>query len=158
MTGYGVIIRNDKGEVMAASSARGDSASGSEEAEVLACHHAVEFALEEAEVLACHHAVEFALGLGFKELVIEGDNATIMRNITDFATSSSHLCHVFLDIHSSLVGLSWFFVSFIYREGNFVADSLAWFARHISNDVIWIEDPPPPALESLYFDLAHIVS
>ena len=30
---------------MAASSARGDSASGSEEAEVLACHHAVEFAL-----------------------------------------------------------------------------------------------------------------
>ena len=142
MTGYGVIIRNDKGEVMAASSARGDSASGS----------------EEAEVLACHHVVEFALGLGFKELVIEGDNATIMRNITDFATSSSHLCHVFLDIHSSLVGLSWFFVSFIYREGNFVADSLAWFARHISNDVIWIEDPPPPALESLYFDLAHIVS
>ena len=115
-------------------------------------------ASEEAEVLACHHAVEFALGLGFKELVIEGDDATIMRNITDFATSSSHLCHVFLDIHSSLVGLSWFFVSFIYREGNFVADSLAWFARHISNDVIWIEDPPPPALESLYFDLAHIVS
>ena len=45
MTGYGVIIRNDRGEVMAASSARGDSASGSEEAEVLACHHAVEFAL-----------------------------------------------------------------------------------------------------------------
>ena len=36
-------------------------------------------ASEEAEVLACHHAVEFALGLGFKELVIEGDNATIMR-------------------------------------------------------------------------------
>ena len=45
MAGYGVIIRNDKGEVMAASSARGDSASGSEEAEVLACHHADEFAL-----------------------------------------------------------------------------------------------------------------
>lgn len=56
-TGYGIIIKNDKGEVMATSFARGDSASGS----------------EEAEGLACHHAVEFALGLGFKELVIEGD-------------------------------------------------------------------------------------
>ncbi|KAK9991093.1 hypothetical protein SO802_026078 [Lithocarpus litseifolius] len=133
-------MKNDKGEVMAASSARGDSVSGS----------------EEAEVLACRHAVEFALGLGFRELVIEGDNATIMRNITDFTTSSSHLDPFFLDIHSSLAGLSWFSVSFIYREGNFVADSLAWFARHVYNDVIWIEDSPPPALESLYFDLAHI--
>ena len=44
-TGFGVIIGNDKGEVMAASSARGAPASGSEEAEVLACCHVVEFAL-----------------------------------------------------------------------------------------------------------------
>ena len=71
-TGFGVIIRNDKGEVMAASSARGAPASGS----------------EEAEVLACCHAVEFALGLGFRELVIVGDSATVMHNITDFGTFS----------------------------------------------------------------------
>jgi len=44
-TGYGVIIRNNKGEVMAASSTRGALVSGSQEAEVLACRHAVEFAL-----------------------------------------------------------------------------------------------------------------
>ena len=44
-TGYGVIIRNNKGEVMAASSTRGALASDSQEAEVLACRHAVEFAL-----------------------------------------------------------------------------------------------------------------
>lgn len=51
-----------------------------------------------------------------------------------------------------------FFVSFIHREGNFVVHSLARFAKHISDDVIWIEDSPPPALESLYFNLAHIAS
>ena len=64
-TGFGVIIRNDKGEVMAASSARGAPASGSEEAEVLACCHAVEFAI-----------------------FIVGDSATVMHNITDFGTFS----------------------------------------------------------------------
>ena len=119
-TGFGVIIRNDKGEVMAASSARGAPASGS----------------EEAEVLACCHAVEFALGLGFRELVIVGDSATVMRNITDFGTFSSRLSHIFLDIHSSLAGLLCFSISFIHKECNSVVHSLARFARHISDDVI----------------------
>ena len=102
--------------------------------------------------------VEFALGLGFKELVIEGDNTTFMCNITDFGPFSSCLVHNFLDIHSSQVGLSSFSVSFIHREGNYVAHSSTRFARHIYDDVIWINDSPPPALKSLYFDLAHIAS
>ena len=51
-TGYGVIIRNNNGEVKAASSTRGASAFGS----------------EEVEVLACHHAVEYAFGLGIRDL------------------------------------------------------------------------------------------
>ena len=49
------------------------------------------------------------------------------------------------------------FLSLLFIE-RVILYSLAWFARHISNDVIWIEDPPPPALKSLYFDLAHIAS
>lgn len=81
-----------------------------------------------------------------------------MHKTTNFGTSSFRLGHIFLDIHSSLAGLYWFFVSFIHREGNFVVHSLARFAKHISDDVIWIEDSPPPALESLYFNLAHIAS
>ena len=113
---------------------------------------------KEADVLVCRHAVEFALGLGFRELVIGGDSATVMRNITDFGTFSYRLSHIFLDIHSFLVGLSCFSISYIHREGNSVAHSLARFAKHISDDVIWIEDSPPPALESLYLDLVHITS
>ncbi|XP_075665492.1 uncharacterized protein LOC142635174 [Castanea sativa] len=141
-TGYGIIIRNDKGEVMAASSTRGAPTSGS----------------KEAKVLVCHHAVEFSFGLGFRDLVIQGDNITVMHKTTKFGTSSSRLGHIFLDIHSSLASPYWFFVSFIHREDNFVAHSLARFAKHISDDVIWIKDSPPPALKSLYFDLAHIAS
>ena len=53
-TGFGAIIRNDKGEVMAAMSAGGPLVSSS----------------EEAELLACRKAVEFATDAGFSELVI----------------------------------------------------------------------------------------
>ena len=51
---FGVVIRNDKGEVMAAMSAKG-----------LAMHCS-----EEAELLACRKAIEFAMDVGFSELVI----------------------------------------------------------------------------------------
>ena len=42
----GAIIRNDKGEVMAAMTAVGPPMSSSEEAELLACRKAVEFATD----------------------------------------------------------------------------------------------------------------
>ena len=35
-------------------------------------------------------------------------------------------------------------------------DSLVSFAKYILNNVFWIENYPPPAMEALYFDLAHI--
>ena len=54
---FGGIIRNDKGEVMAAMSAKVPSLSSS----------------EEAEMLACRKAMEFATVAGFLELVVEGD-------------------------------------------------------------------------------------
>ena len=42
-----------------------------------------------------------------RHLVIEGDNTSVMHKITDFGTSPPRLGHIFLDIHSSLTGLSW---------------------------------------------------
>lgn len=116
------------------------------------------FEKKNLNVISHLSCVEFALGMGFRELVIEGDNTTFICNITDFGTSSSRLAHIFLDSHSSLVGLSSSSVSFIHKEGNYVAHSSTRFARHIFDDVIQINDSPPPVLESLYFDLAHISS
>lgn len=64
-SGFGAIIWNDKGEVMAVMMARGPPVSSS----------------EEAELLACRMVVEFATDVGFSELVIEGDNSNVMRAI-----------------------------------------------------------------------------
>ena len=38
-----------------------------------------------------------------------------------------------------------------------VAHSLARYAKNISNDVMWLEDSPPLALESLYHDYLAIL-
>ena len=50
---------------MAALMAKGPSVSGS----------------EVAKVLACRKALEFAVDSGFVELIMEGDNATVMQTI-----------------------------------------------------------------------------
>ena len=44
----------------------------------------------------------------------------------------------------------------IRRSANRVAHSLARYVRHIDNDIVWLEDSPPPALEALYVDSLSI--
>ncbi|KAK9999817.1 hypothetical protein SO802_019420 [Lithocarpus litseifolius] len=52
-----------KGEVMVAISAKGGAVSDS----------------EEVEALVCRKAPEVAVGTGFTDLIIEGDNAAVMK-------------------------------------------------------------------------------
>lgn len=63
-SGVGVVVRNDKVEVMASLSAKGPPVQDS----------------EEAEALACQKVMEFAVDVGFTELVLEGNNRTIMKS------------------------------------------------------------------------------
>ena len=64
-SGVGVIIRNEKDQVMVALSSKGLAVIDSEEVEVLACRQAMEFALDD----------------GFSDLIVEGDNSNVMRSI-----------------------------------------------------------------------------
>ena len=66
MSGFGAIIRNKTGEVMASISAKGPTVANS----------------EEAEVLACRKAEVFAVDVGFYSFIIEGDNRTVLNSIT----------------------------------------------------------------------------
>jgi len=60
---------------------------------------------EEAEVLACRKAVVFAMDAGFSELVIEGDNSTVMRAISGLSCHNSLLGHIYEDICAYLNGM-----------------------------------------------------
>lgn len=109
-TGVEAIIRNDKGEVMAAMSIRGPPVSSN----------------EEAEMSACRKAVEFTTDAGFSELVIKGDNCNVMRALSSsLAADRSLLGNVVGDVHHLVFGLHWVNFSWIRRGGNRVAHALA---------------------------------
>ena len=41
-------------------------------------------------------------------------------------------------------------------KGNMVAHSLARYIKNLSDEMYWLEDSPPPAVEALYQDSLHI--
>ncbi|XP_075674854.1 uncharacterized protein LOC142644053 [Castanea sativa] len=134
---FGVVIRNEVGEVMAALVAKG-----------LSVHNS-----EEDEVLACQKVLEFAVDVGFMELILEGDNVTIMQNIKASRSTLSRLGHLYGDVQCLKSGLHAVSVSCVGRSANSVAHSLAKFAREVEDEFVWVEESLPPALEVLYFDL-----
>lgn len=107
---------------------------------------------KEAEVLACRRALGFAIDIGFSELVIEGDSAQVLNSIKSSDTNLSRLGHIIVDIQCLVASLQWAKVTMVKRDANFVAHSLVRYAKNLSNDVIWLEDSLPLALEALYYD------
>ena len=59
------MVRNENGEVLAVISAKGGAVRDS----------------EKVEVLAYRKALEFAINAGFMEVILEGDNARVMKTI-----------------------------------------------------------------------------
>ena len=100
--GFGAVIRNDKGEVMAAMAAKGPEV----------------FCSEEVELLACRKAIEFAVDAGFSEFVIEGDNILAMSAISTLKLDQSLLGNVVGDIQHLIRNLHWVRLDCIRRGGN----------------------------------------
>ena len=136
--GVGAVIRNAAGEVMAALLARGEAVSDS----------------EEMEVQACRKAMEFAIDARFSELIVEGDNSVVMSAISSNNPNWSRLGVIYDDIGCLAAGLCYVSFNCIRRNANSVAHSLAWYANGLVEEVMWLEDSPPPARDALYFDLS----
>lgn len=107
---------------------------------------------EEAEVLACRKAIEFSVEAGFSELVIEGDNANVMRAISIPLANKSLLGHIYEDICSYLDRLCSASISWVRRGENMVAHLLVQYARNIFDEMYWLEDSPSPSVTALYQD------
>ncbi|XP_075645747.1 uncharacterized protein LOC142616874 [Castanea sativa] len=135
-SGIGVIIQNDRSQVMA----------------VLSSKSQVVVDNEEAEVLVCRKALEFAVDAGFSELIVEGDNIKVMNSIKSAWVDLPCLGNLYDDIRCMAGCLRHVEFHSIRRSANGVAHFLACYARHLSEDIVWLEDSPPPALEALYLD------
>ncbi|XP_075645149.1 uncharacterized protein LOC142616160 [Castanea sativa] len=134
--GFGAVIRNSRGEVMAAMTAKG---------------LAVQYS-EEARLLACHKAMEFATDIGFTTLIVEGDSVNAMRSIASTKDNQSALGHIVGDIRHLMGALEWISVSCTKRNGNTVAHVLAGYAQHVNSDLFWMEEVPSIVLDSVNFD------
>lgn len=89
---------------------------------------------------------------GFIELVIEGDNQSVMSALSLRRGLSSRLGHILQDMVCMINSLRWSQVLFVKRSANTMAHALARYAKDILDEVVWIEDSPPLAVEALCFD------
>ena len=126
-SGFGVVVRNEWAEVMASLTARGPPIQDN----------------EEAEVLAYQKVLEFAVDASFMDVVLEGDNWSVMRSISTGSANCSRLGHIYEDIRCLATGLRSFSVNFVKLSANTVAQSLARFARNVDDELIWLEESPP---------------
>ena len=96
MFGFGAVIRNNKGEVMAAKGPK-------------------VFCSKEAEFLACRKAIEFAMDAGFFEFIIEGDNSTVTHAISSPNADQSLMGNVVGDIQQMIRASHWVSIDFTRR-------------------------------------------
>ena len=111
---------------------------------------------EEAEILACRRAVEFALECGFTEMVVEGDNQSVMSALELKRSLSSRIGHIIQDVLCLLHRFRWSQVQFVKRSANNAAHLLARHAKSLVHDVIWLEESLPPVVQALYLDSISI--
>ena len=139
-SGFGAVIRNSSGEVMAAMTAKGPAVQDS----------------DKAELLACRKALEFAIDAGFTVLIVEGDSVNATRCIASGKDNQSALGHVVGDIRHLMGAVEWSSVSCTKGNGNTVAHVLARYAQHVNSDLFWMEEVPSIAFDSVNSDASLI--
>nr|XP_023876445.1 uncharacterized protein LOC111988870 [Quercus suber]POE81184.1 putative ribonuclease h protein [Quercus suber] len=132
--GLGCVVRNDEGLVMAAFS------------QIIPLPTSVEM----VEVLAACSAIGFAHALNLKQVIFEGDSATIIKALS---FDSSSFGHIIRDIKLLSHVFQKFSFCQIRRQGNRVAHSLARSACKFSHFHAWMEDLPPDSVSLYLSDL-----
>ncbi|KAF5451273.1 hypothetical protein F2P56_026390 [Juglans regia] len=124
--GLGVVMRNEKGEVLACACSR----------RLPAINYDV------AETVALWFAVELCLDLGFNRVTFEGDAQSVVKVVNSREEDLSCGGHIIEDIKTILEGRSAWTVQFIGRKGNEVAHLLVKNALNLEFDKFWIDECP----------------
>ena len=111
---------------------------------------------EEVEVLACRKALEFAMDAGFMEVILKGDNARVLKTVSQAQPDLARLGFIYEDIWCLIAGFRSFSDNCVRHSANGVAHALARFARLSDNEIVWLEEDPPPAIDALYLDSSFL--
>nr|XP_023909157.1 uncharacterized protein LOC112020832 [Quercus suber] len=124
--GIGVVVRNAKGEVLAALS------------EKIPYPGSVDL----VEALAARRAVLFIVELGISQSVFEGDSEVVYKALEAGDVGYSSIGQYVKDIMSIVGSLQTFSFSHIRRQGNCVTHALTRRARFSFLLLVWMEHVP----------------
>ena len=122
--GIGAVIRNDARLIMAS----------------LTQQIPLPTSIIKVEVLVARRALEFVLELGFDDITLEGDSELLIRNLKNGGSKLTHYKNIVADIFFLLSHFSKANISFVRRQCNQLAHSLARRAIIPPSMSVWMED------------------
>ena len=86
------------------------------------------------------------------EIILEGDNALVMKTVSQAQLNLSRLGLIYEDIWCLTAGFRSISTNCVRSSANSVAHALARFARLIGDEIVWMEEDPPPVVDALYLN------
>ena len=86
------------------------------------------------------------------EIILEGDNALVMKTVSQAQPNLSRLGLIYEDIWCLTVGFRSISTNCVRCSANSVAHALARSARLIDDEILWMEEDPPLVVDALYLD------
>ncbi|KAL0008862.1 hypothetical protein SO802_010364 [Lithocarpus litseifolius] len=140
--GLGIIVRNDKGEIMGALSKR------------------IRFPLGalEAEAKAAECGLIFAWELGLREVIIEGDSHVVIHALSTEQLAPLSIQQLISGTKTWLPNFRAWKARFARRDCNKAAHLMARHAKKIEDCIIWVEDTPPFIVSEVHYDVFSLGS
>ena len=139
--GIGVVIRNERGQLMGAMSKKVDLSLG----------------VLEIEAKAVEEGVLLAWDLGLKEIIIETDAQQVAFSLRSHCVSLSSIRKIIEGIMLGLRCFKAWEVSHTCRSGNCAAHIMARQAKFLNECNIWVEETPPMIADQIQSDVSHCI-
>ena len=123
----GVVVRNEKGEVMASLAEKITLPFGG---------------VEVIEAMAARKAILLAVELGFHKCIFEGDSEIVFKTLTGNSSDHSNFGHILKACKSTMGLLQTSSFSHVRRQSNGVTHALTKRAKKSSPLLMWMESVP----------------
>ena len=97
-------------------------------------------------------ALEFAINTGFKQVILEGDNAMVMKTVSQAQPNLWQLGLIYEDIWYLVAGFRSISINYVRCCANSVAHTLTRFTRFIDSEIVCMDEDHPSVIDALYLD------
>ena len=97
-------------------------------------------------------ALEFAINTGFKQVILEGDNAMVMKTVSQAQPNLWQLGLIYEDIWYLVAGFRSISINCVRHCTSSVTHALTRFVRFIDNEIVWMDEDLSSVIDALYLD------